>query len=252
MRLTVFPDDARLELRFEDRDEAQRFFMEAQEQHGFMLYLEHRLTLFQQISLEVLTPATSFSLEAEVVQLFAGPATVGTAFKLADPQAPLTALTAGRADGGTGAPKHQAANEAEVSPFFRIRALNPSQRFRLAAKATRAERAILLRDTTPQVLLGLLNHPRLEDSELLELVKSNYATAGIMQRVADNRKWMANHDIRSAVIRSPKTPPQVAIKHLDSLPTRELGVLAKSGQAREILRKAALKRYLKRTGQHGV
>lgn len=256
MRLILFPDDNQLQLRFEDPEEARRFFTDARDQHGFLLHLEHRLKPFQKVTVAVDAPPLAFTTQAEVVQLFPGSGMVGTAFKLDNPAAPLAALdpeqprddepgrhlNAGRVAG----------SEAEISPFYRIKEMNPTERFRLATKASRQERAILLRDASPQVLLGLLNHPRIEDSEVLEVIKSNYASGGIMQRVADSRKWMANRDIRSAVVRSAKTPPLIAIKHLEALPTRELGVLAKSGQTREQLRKAALKLYLKRTGRPGM
>lgn len=258
MRLTLLPDEHRLELRFADPGEARSFFETAHREHGFMLHLEHRLRPFEKITLAVTVGngdgAVRFDATAEVMQLFPGPGTTGTAFSLEDSEGVLRTLGAGDgAGGGDGnAPRsagRQAIADAEVSPRFRIRSMNPNERFRLAGKASRPERQILLRDTSPQVLLGLLNHPRLEDAEVLEVVKSNYASAGVMQRIADNRKWMGNPDIRSAVVRSPKTPPQIAIKHLDGLPTRELGILAKGSSAREILRKAALKLYLKRSGQ---
>ncbi len=263
MRLTLFPDDNQLQLRFDDCDEARRFFTDARDQHGFLLHLEHRLKPFQKVTVAVEAPPVTFTAQAEVVQLFPGSGMVGTAFKLDDPAEPLAALDpekpaarpGGAASRQTGARHNagrKAASEAEISPFFKIKEMNPTERFRLATKASRQERAILLRDSSPQVLLGLLNHPRIEDSEVLEIIKSNYASGGIMQRVADSRKWMSNRDIRSAVVRSNKTPPLLAIKHLDALPTRELSVLAKSGQTREQLRKAALKLYLKRTGRPGM
>lgn len=253
MRLTLLPEDDRLELDFTERDEARAFFEKAREEHGFMLYLEHPLKPFQKITIAVEAPPARFEIAAEVVQLFPGPGTTGTAFSLTDADAPRAALDDDPAAGTrprTAA--ERAIAESEVSPFFRIKAMNPTERFRLAAKASRPERQILLRDTSPQVLLGLLNHPRIEDAEVLEMVKSNYASAGVMQRIAENRKWMANPDIRSAVVRSPKTPPLIAIKHLDGLSTRELSVLAKGSFARETLRKAALKQYLKRTGRPGL
>jgi hypothetical protein len=263
MRLTLFPDESRLLLRFETTEEARRFFTDARDQHGFLLHLEHRLKPFQKVDIAVEAPSLAFTTQAEVVQMFPGAATIGTAFSLTHPDAPLAALdpaqktaSGPRAVGPDATPASiagkRAAADAETSPFYRIKEMNPTERFRLTTKASRAERAILIRDSSPQVLLGLLNHPRIEDAEVLELIKSNYASAGILQRVADSRKWMANRDIRSTVVRSAKTPPLIAIKHLDALPTRELGVLAKSGQTREQLRKAALKLYLKRTGRPGT
>ncbi len=253
MRLTLLPEDRRLELGFNDPEEARCFFEKARDEHGFLLHLEHRLRPFESICLAVSAGTIRFETTAEVMQLFPGPGSTGTAFKLTDADSPLAALSDGASED---APPRSAGRRAiadgERSPMFRIKTMNPNERFRLAGKASRPERQILLRDTSPQVLLGLLNHPRIEDAEVLDVVKSNYASAGVLQRIADNRRWMSIADIRSAVVRSPKTPPQIAIKHLDGLSTRELGVLAKGSSSRELLRKAALKLYLKRTGHRGI
>ena len=89
------------------------------------------------------------------------------------------------------------------------------------------------------------------------LVKDNewrneiHPTPRGFKRVAENRKWMQSSDIRLAVVKSPKTPTPIAIKHLATLRTSELRVLAKMGNAREVLRREALKLYLQRTGGMG-
>ena len=129
--------------------------------------------------------------------------------------------------------------------------MKPPERFRLAVSAARVERQLLVRDTSPQVLLGLLSNPRIEESDVLEIVKSPYSSAGTMNRIADSRKWMANREIRLAIVRSPKTPSPAAIKLLPTLPTEDLRMLSKMGNAREVLRKAALGLYLQRTSRHG-
>jgi len=128
---------------------------------------------------------------------------------------------------------------------------DPQQKARVAMRASRAERQILMRDHNAEVLNALLNHPRIEEGEVLEVVKSPHTNSAIMKRVADNKKWMGNQDIRIAVVRSPKTPTPLAIKHLPALPITELQTLSKMGNAREVLRKEALKLYLQRRGKGG-
>ena len=129
--------------------------------------------------------------------------------------------------------------------MFRIKTMNPNERFRLALRGNRTERAILLRDTSPQVLLGLLSHPQLETKEVLEIVKSNFASGAIMERVAKNRQWLLHPDIPATIVKSPKTPAPVALKLIDILRKSDLQKLAK-GAPRENVRKAALKLYEKR------
>lgn len=257
MKLTLHAADDRLVLVFDDHEEARGFFGTAAAQHGFLIHLEQRLKQFQRIRLDARAePSWSFSCTAEVVQLFPGPS-IGTAFQLRDWDAVAfdRSFEAGApdtddetSDGDDMPAGYHKEGEHGRSPLFRIKQLNPNDRFRLATRANRIERQILVRDTSPHVLMGLLSHPQLEDKEVLELVKSTHSSSGIMKRVSDNRKWMMNPEIRFHVVRSPKTPPQDAIKHLEALRTRELGTLAK-GASREVLKKAALKVYLKRIGK---
>lgn len=253
MRLTLRAEDGALDLAFADRGEAERFFENAEREQGFFLHLEHKLKQFQRLELKATAPDFRFVCQAEVIQLFPGPSGHGTAMRLCDwDEGRRAALddALNPADGDdAGGDGRERPGEGGQSPIFRIKKMNPSERFRLAMKASRVERQILLRDSSPQVLLGLLAHPRIEDREVIEILKSNYASAGLMQRVADNKKWMSNADIRLLVVRSPKTPAPIAIKHLPTLRTGELRMMAKGAGARETLRRAALKEYLKRTGR---
>ncbi len=117
-----------------------------------------------------------------------------------------------------------------MSPIFKLKTMNPQQKARVAMTASRAERQILMRDHNAEVLNALLNHPRIEEGEVLEVVKSPHTNSAIMKRVADNKKWMGNQDIRIAVVRSPKTPTPLAIKHLPTLPIRRAADPLQDGQ----------------------
>ncbi len=265
MRLTLRAEDLELDLAFDEPRALERFFEDAELQQGFMLQLERQLKQFARVNVTAKTHTENagevvFRCEAEVMQLFPGAGTYGTAFRLHDwgehQREALARALRGERDGPPGGqrnavatPGERVAAEAHRSPIFRIKAMNPTQRFQLAMKASRTERQILLRDPSPQVLMGLLSHPRLEDKEVLEIVKSNYASGGILQRVAESKKWMNNAEIRVFIVRNPKTPAPIAIKHLPSLRTSELQAMAKGSWCRESLRKVALKIYMKRTGQ---
>lgn len=251
MRVDLRAQDGALELEFESREEIEAFFQEAAQTRAFLLDVESEPKQFQGFRCTASGPeGFRFDFEAEAVQTFAKPGAVGAAFQLRG-WTKARQLELQRKLEPAETEEEAAPHPAEVSPIFRIKKMNPNQRFRLAMKGSRTERKILLRDTSPEVLAGLLSHPRIEEKEILEIVKSPYASGGILKRVADNRKWMKNADIRLAVVKSPKTPAPVAVKHLATLQTNELRTLAKMGNAREALRKEALKVYLERTGQKG-
>ena len=244
MKATLQQGDDVVTLEFDDVPGVEAFFSEVKDQMGFYVQLDRELKQYQRLTFSAVAPPRfEFAFEAEVLQVFPGPAGCGTAFQLCwhpGQSEELDRKLKGR----------EAVDDPSVnSPLFKIRNMNPNERFRLATKASRTERQILLRDTSPQVLLGLLAHPRLEVKEVLELVKSTHATGAMMDRVAGNRQWMSNPEVHLAVVKSPKTSPPVAIKLLETTRTPDLRMLAKSSSVREQVRRAALRVYLKRTGQ---
>ena len=84
--------------------------------------------------------------------------------RLAERGASASGLDGEAKPGSAGrAPKAAGGASGEMlgaSPAFRIRAMNVSEKMRLASRATLTERQILLRDGSPQVLMGLLANPR--------------------------------------------------------------------------------------------
>ncbi len=240
METTLDQDD--LGLAFESLDEVRTFFEETRKQAGFFVQLPRLLQFRDRLAVRATAPGFEFDFTAEVVQVFPVAGAFGTGFQLAAWDEKRQKELEKRLKG-----KVREA-EMDTSPTFRIKMMNPNERFRLALKANRTERAILLRDTSPQVLLGLLSHPQIEAKEIVEILKSSYASAGIMERVAKTRQWLNHPDVPALIVKSPKTPHPVAMKLLELLRTPDLQKLAK-GAPRENLRKAALKAYLRRTGK---
>jgi len=131
------------------------------------------------------------------------------------------------------------------SPVFRIQKMNVSEKIHLASRASRSERQILQRDSSPQVLMALLANPHMEDKDLLEIVKSHHAASGVLQRIAKDPRWTANYEVRLALVKNPKTPTVLAQKLLPSLNRKDLGTLAKGTTVREAIKGAALRLYLR-------
>ncbi len=271
MKATLQAGTDQLDLAFDSLEEIDEFLAATSKQEGFFVDLPRSLKLFQAIQCSAASAdGFAFRFPAEVVQVFRHEGTTGdpiqqtygTALQIRDWNSiPLTDLERRIREAQDREPQaspEEAEPEekppphaSEVSPIFRLRQMKPPERFRLAASADRVERQLLVRDTSPHVLLGLLSNPRIEESDVLEIVKSPYSSAGTMHRIADSRKWMANREIRLAIVRSPKTPSPAAIKLLPTLLTEDLRTLSKMGNAREVLRKAALRIYLQRTSRHG-
>lgn len=265
MAISVESDFANLKVvvSLDHRDEVLPLTSSARQQ-GFLL-LQHRdkaTKPFIPHDIELTCEdGFRFSFAARPVQFFDKNELWETVWQLepwtAEQDAALAAALKGASSPGpqpsdeAGARDEAGGDEGEVrgaSPTFRLKAMDPNERARLAMSAGRTERQLLRRDRSPQVLLNLLSNPRVEAEDVLAIVKSPAANAGLLDRVVKDRRWSQNAEIRTAVARNPKTPSPTVIRLLDTLRTDDLRQMAKVGALRENVRREALRVYMKRTG----
>lgn len=263
-------EDDGVVLEFDGLEPVSGFFEAAARQGGFVVSLPRELRMFGRTAFSVHDGAAlRFEFEAEVIQVFpAGPGVYGTAFQLAgwseakqqelerrlrDAANPAIAEAAPDPDAAAAAADPDAGDPAATRPaadvpaVFAIREMNVTEKIRLATKASRGERQILVQDTSPQVLLALLANPRLDEEEILQITRSTHSSTAVLQQIASNQRWGASYEVQRTLVLNPKTPTPLAMKLLESLRTPDLSMLSKSGRAREPLRKAALRLFLKRT-----
>jgi hypothetical protein len=131
--------------------------------------------------------------------------------------------------------------EKRQNTWDRMRALSQIEKVLLAVKADRAERALLLQDNDPRVLLSLLRNPRLTVEEVVRLAKSSFLNFQIADVIMKAGQWMGNLDVRLGLIHNPKTPPAFALRILPTLPDSEVRVIARTG-TNMTLKQAALRR----------
>src|SRR5438445_59212 len=119
--------------------------------------------------------------------------------------------------------------ERSQTSWDRVRDHSQMQKILLAVKADRADRAVLLQDNDPRVLLSVLRNPRLTVDEVVRIAKSSFLTYQIADVIGKAAQWMASLDVRLALIHNPKTPPAFALRILPSLPVTELRAIARAG-----------------------
>jgi hypothetical protein len=127
------------------------------------------------------------------------------------------------------------------NPWDRMRSLSQMEKILLAVKADRSERALLLQDNDPRVLLSLLRNPRLTVDEVVRLAKSSFLNFQIADVIMKAGQWMGSLDVRLALIHNPKTPQAFALRILPSLPEAEVRAIARAGTSMA-LKTAALRR----------
>ncbi|MGD2114735.1 MAG: hypothetical protein PVG07_06775 [Acidobacteriota bacterium] len=264
MRPRFDPREGSLALELDDLEAVESFLDGARSQDGFLLALPEEPHRGTELAVTLTAPGGfELAFRATVLHVFGrvpgagGGGEYTAAFQMADwgqakrmeLRRKLGQARSGAGDGEGGEAAESAGETLGASPMFRIQKMTPPQKARLALKANRTERQILLRETSPQVMMGLLNNPHVDSDDVLQMIKSPYVPGGILKRVAGDRRWVQNREVRLALVRNPRTPPPLAIRLLPGLPTPSLKALAGSSEVREDLKKAALKLYIKRTGR---
>ncbi|MDH3745295.1 MAG: hypothetical protein OES47_09365 [Acidobacteriota bacterium] len=255
---------AELRLEFDDHAALAEFAESVIEDGGFMAPLDRQLKQHHAVRVHLALPdGSDFPLEAEVAQIFDSvTAHVVTAFVLSgwgEEDAEKLRDAVGGTARGNGEPAAAVELQSDepdmgeirgTSRVHDIRSMNVNQKTMLARQAGRSERQILLRETSPQVAMALLTNPRLQSKDVVRLVKSTHATAATLQRIAEDARWGKNQEILANVARNPKTPPPLATRLMDRLRTADLRMMAKmSSGMRDIVRRAALREYLRRTSK---
>lgn len=127
------------------------------------------------------------------------------------------------------APSAEESSEARQSGWDRMRALSQMEKILLAIKADRTERAFLLQDSDPRVLLSVLRNPRLTVEEVARIAKSSHVNLQIADVIAKTGQWMASLDVRLALVHNARTPPALALRILPTLPESEVRAIARAG-----------------------
>lgn len=131
--------------------------------------------------------------------------------------------------------------EKRENAWDRMRGLSQMEKILLAVKADRAERALLLQDNDPRVLLSLLRNPRLTVDEVARLAKSSFLNYQIADVIMKATQWMSSLDVRLGLIHNPKTPPAFGLRILPTLPEADVRAIARAGTNMQ-LKQAALRR----------
>ena len=171
------------------------------------------------------------------VQLAGSGAELVAAVLAAPPAAPSSAAPA---DEGATEPDESAGESTTL--WERLRGMTPPQKILLAPRADRVTRALLLQDSDPQVLFALLRNPRLSLDEVVRAAKSSFLSFQAVELILKTAPWVANLDVRLALIHNPKTPLPFALRILPTLPDNEVRAIAKGAATSMALKQAALRR----------
>ena len=129
----------------------------------------------------------------------------------------------------------------QKTSWDRVRGRSQMEKLMLAVRADRTERAVLVQDNDPRVLLSVLRNPRLTVDEVVRIAKSPFLNFQIVDVIMKTGQWMASLDVRLALIHNPKTPQAFALRILPTLPDNEVRSIARAG-TNMALKQAAVRR----------
>jgi hypothetical protein len=144
---------------------------------------------------------------------------------------------------------HKTPEERVQTIFQRIQKLGVSERILLALRGGKEIRTILFRDANKSVSLGVLDNPKITDTEVELIAKSRSVPEEALRKIAKKKTWMKKYEIVHALVTNPKTPPGIVLSLLTGLKTRDLSLLEKNRNISEGIR-GTVKKILKARRSH--
>lgn len=126
----------------------------------------------------------------------------------------------------------------------KIQKMKMGERIHLALRGSREIRSVLLRDTNKEVMLKVLENPKITVSELELIAKQRTSSEEVLRAISAKRDWVKNYSIILALITNPKTPVRISLRHISGLRKKDLLAIGKNRNLPDAVRSAVKKRIL--------
>lgn len=124
-----------------------------------------------------------------------------------------------------------------------VRMLPVPARLKLARRAPRNLRTILLRDTNPQVACTALLMNNLTDQEVEQTAASRSVPEEVLVAISKKREWIGKYQVMKLLVVNPRTPLPIALKYVPRLSVKDMRDLAKDRNVPDAVRSIALRLY---------
>lgn len=121
----------------------------------------------------------------------------------------------------------------------KVQNLSVAERIRLAMRGGKDIRSILLKDPNREVVLAVLDNPKLTEPELELIAHSRSVPDEALRVISRNREWMKNYTILLTIVTNPRTPAGISLGFISSLKQKDLKLLEKNKNVAEAVRTAA-------------
>ena len=124
-----------------------------------------------------------------------------------------------------------------------VRLLPVPIRVKLARKADRQMRSILIRDSNSQVALSVMTGNSLSDQEVEQIANSRNVVREVLEEIPRRREWIRKYAVAKALVRNPRFHLAQAIRLVPRLTLKDLRELARDKNVADGVRSVALRLY---------
>lgn len=121
----------------------------------------------------------------------------------------------------------------------KVQQLSVPERRLLAMRGGSEVRSLLIKDSNRQVMMAVIENPKITDSEVEMLANSRSVPDEVLRAILKNREWMRKYSIIRAVVNNPKSPPGAAVPLLTTLRLKDLSAVENNRNVSDAVRSAA-------------
>jgi hypothetical protein len=197
------------------------------------------------ITVEIVAPGGAVAVDTEVVSILPG---VGVA--VAFPPARIAEVRALLDAPPPSAPAPEPEAPSAEEPVSTSGAQGPAARattaekIQLALHGTREDRAAILKDQNRTLHGYVLKSPQVTIEEITAWAKNPLMNADFLKQIGERKEWLSSSAIAQALVRNPKTPPELAVRALEHVGAEALRQMAKGVGAPPHVVQAARRRVI--------
>lgn len=125
------------------------------------------------------------------------------------------------------------------------RMTNP-QKIKLALSGGKDARGLLIRESSKQICISVLENPRITEGEIEFFAQSQNLGEDIMRKIGTNSEWTRKNSIVRSLVFNPKAPVGISLGFINRMSDRDLSLLEKSRNVPEAIRTASRNLVVKR------
>ncbi len=129
--------------------------------------------------------------------------------------------------------------EEELTLYQKLLRMTVAQKIDRALKGTKEERTLLIRDSNKVVAMAVIQSPKITEQEVAAIAGMRNVHKDVLRYIGSNRQFLKKYKIILALVKNPKTPPDIALTLLKRIAERDLKSLVRDRGISEFVRQAA-------------